>query len=47
MPPSMINSAPTVNADSSEARNTTALAISDGAPPYWEPSIEPVSVGPD
>lgn len=32
MPPSMINSLPTVNADSSEAKNTTALATSLGLP---------------
>jgi len=32
MPPSIINSAPTVKPASSEARKTTALAISEGLP---------------
>jgi hypothetical protein len=32
IPPSISNSAPTVNAASSEARNTTAFAISLGCP---------------
>jgi hypothetical protein len=32
MPPSMSNSLPTMNADSSDARKMTALAISEGLP---------------
>lgn len=32
IPPSISNSLPTVNADSSEARKTTAWAISEGVP---------------